>query len=79
MPSVRMQGGPPPADVFAAHPLAREADAGAVTSVLAALAGYLVREGRQPPPPGLPTLRDFQKAQGEVALDWLRRRMGSSP
>ena len=79
LPSVRMQGGPLPADVFACHLLARDADADAVTSVLAAVAGYLVRAGRQPPPPGLPTLRAFQTAQGGAALDWLRRRMGSSP
>ncbi|MEU8803992.1 aminoglycoside phosphotransferase family protein [Spirillospora sp. NPDC048819] len=79
LPSIRMQGGPPPAGVFAAHPVARHADDAAVTSVLAALAGYFVRSGRQPPPPGLPTLRAFQKAQGDAALDWLRRRMESSP
>jgi hypothetical protein len=30
--------------------------------------------GRQPDPPGLPTLRRFQQAQGDVALDWLRAR-----
>ncbi|WP_207947155.1 phosphotransferase [Actinomadura sp. 7K507] len=79
LPSVRTQGGPPPAGVFAGHPLARDAGDEAVTSVLAALAGYFVREGGQPPPPDLPTLRAFQKAQGRAALDWLRRRMGSSP
>ncbi|MGP4028815.1 phosphotransferase family protein [Actinomadura sp. 3N407] len=78
LPSIHTQGGPPPAGVFAAHPVARHADDDAVTSVLAALAGYLVRAGRRPPP-GLPTLRAFQKAQGDAALDWLRRRMESSP
>jgi nucleoside-diphosphate-sugar epimerase len=79
LPSVRLQGGPPPAGVFAAHPLTRHADADAVTSVVAALAGYFVHRGGQPPPPGLPTLRAFQRDQGAVALDWLRHRMESSP
>ncbi|WP_396454977.1 aminoglycoside phosphotransferase family protein [Actinomadura sp.] len=79
LPSVHLQGGPSPADVFGAHPLARGADEEAVTSVVAAVAGYFVHAGRQPPPPGLPSLRAFQRDQGEVALDWLRRRMESSP
>ena len=30
----------------------------------------------RPPPPGLPTLRAFQAAQGAVALAWLRRLTG---
>ncbi|TYB42540.1 aminoglycoside phosphotransferase family protein [Actinomadura chibensis] len=75
LPSVRMQGGPPPDDVFAAHPLGRDADAEAVTRVVAALAGFFVEQGLRPPPPGLPTLRDFQAAQGAEALTWLRRRL----
>ncbi|OLT30062.1 aminoglycoside phosphotransferase [Actinomadura sp. CNU-125] len=75
LPSVRLQGGPPPADVFAAHPLAAAADDAAVTAVLAAITGFFVHGGRQPPPPGLPTLRDFQRAQGEIALAWLRDRL----
>ncbi|MBE1536545.1 aminoglycoside phosphotransferase family protein [Actinomadura algeriensis] len=75
LPSVRLQGGPPPARVFAAHPLAASADDAPVTAVLAAIAGFFVHGGRLPPPPGLPTLRDFQRAQGEIALAWLRDRL----
>ena len=30
----------------------------------------------RPDPPGLPTVRAFQRAQGEVALRWLRTRLG---
>ena len=33
-------------------------------------------EGRMPDPPGLPTVRAFQRAQGEVTLRWLRTRLG---
>jgi aminoglycoside phosphotransferase (APT) family kinase protein len=76
LPSVAMSGGPPPEDILAAHPVSRSADPAAVTSVLAALAGYFIRQSRQPPPPGLPTVRAVQAAQGRAALDWLKIRAG---
>jgi aminoglycoside phosphotransferase (APT) family kinase protein len=76
LPSVTMQGGPDPEPTFAAHPVAAEADPLAVTTTLAAWAGFLIAGSRLPPPPGLPTLRAFQLGQGVVALDWLRRRTG---
>jgi aminoglycoside phosphotransferase (APT) family kinase protein len=76
LPSVRMQGGPPPETVFDGHPVAKDADPAAVTAVLAALTGYFVRHSRLPAPPGLPTLREFQAAQGRTALAWLRTRTG---
>ncbi|HUZ26475.1 MAG TPA: aminoglycoside phosphotransferase family protein [Streptosporangiaceae bacterium] len=75
-PSIAMQGGPPAEEVFTGHPVARDADPAAVTAVLAALAGYFVRASRQPDPPGIPTVRAFQAAQGAVTLDWLRLRTG---
>jgi aminoglycoside phosphotransferase (APT) family kinase protein len=76
LPSVAMQGGPPPEQVFNAHPVTKAADPEAATAVIAALAGYFVRQSRQPPPPGIPTVREFQRAQGQVALSWLRQRTG---
>ncbi|MPY61906.1 aminoglycoside phosphotransferase family protein [Streptomyces spongiae] len=76
LPSVRAQGGPDPEEVFAAHPLGRDAESDAVTATLAGFAGFMIRNCRQPPPPGLPTLRAFQRAQGEAALEWLRKRLG---
>ena len=69
LPSVGMQGGPAP------HELFTDPDPG-VTSVVAALTGYFVRHARLPGPPGIPTVRAFQRAQGLVALDWLKRRTG---
>ncbi|SEU37989.1 aminoglycoside phosphotransferase family protein [Nonomuraea wenchangensis] len=66
LPSVGMQGGPPPWELFA----------DAEPAVVAAVAGYLARQSRQPAPPGLATVREFQRAQGVVALEWLRRRTG---
>lgn len=75
LPALRLDGGPDPAAAFAAQPLARAADPDAVTAVLAGFAGYFTRQALQPPPPGLPTVRAFQDAQGRVARDWLARRI----
>jgi len=75
LPSVALNGGPPPESVLAAHPVARDADPGGVTAVVAALAGMFTYLGRQPDPPGLPTVRAFQRAHGEVALAWLKARI----
>ncbi|MCX4910135.1 phosphotransferase family protein [Streptomyces sp. NBC_00878] len=79
LPCVRAQGGADLEVLFTEHPLGREADPAGVTATLAALAGYFVRQSRQPSPPGLPTLRAFQRVQGDAALEWLRQRLGSSP
>jgi hypothetical protein len=76
IPSVTMQGGPPPQDIFARYPASRAADSDAVTCGVATLAGYFTRQSLLPPPPGLPTLRAFQAAQGSVARRWLARRTG---
>ncbi|MEV0592074.1 aminoglycoside phosphotransferase family protein [Nonomuraea cavernae] len=69
LPSVGMQGGPQP------HELLPDPDP-AVTAVVAAIAGFMVRHGRLPDPPGLPTVRAFQRAQGVVAVEWLKQRTG---
>jgi aminoglycoside phosphotransferase (APT) family kinase protein len=76
-PSVAMQGGPDLDWLLARHPSAARADPGAVTAWLAALAGYLIHGPLLPPPPGLPTLRPFQAAQGAVARAWLEARLGT--
>lgn len=75
-PSVTMQGGPPPEEVLARSPAARTADPDAVTAAIATVAGYFSRGALQPPPPGLPTVRAFQAAQGVVAREWLAARTG---
>jgi hypothetical protein len=76
LPSVGMQGGPDPETLFTAHPLGAAADPAAVSAVLAGLTGFFLSRGRRPDPPGLPTVRAFQRAQGAVALTWLRNRLG---
>ena len=77
-PSVAMQGGPPPEQVIARHPAARSTDPAHITAAVAAVAGYFTRGALQPPPPGLPTLREFQAAQGTVAREWVAQRAGLS-
>ena len=58
-----------------ADPLGRAADPAAVDSYVAALAGYFTRQALLPPPPGLPTLRAFQAAQGTIARTWAAERL----
>lgn len=43
--------------------------------VVTGFTGYLLDAARQPPPPGLPTVRAFQRAQGDALLPWMRRRL----
>ncbi|GAC1507473.1 MAG: hypothetical protein NVS2B16_02740 [Chloroflexota bacterium] len=75
-PSVAMQDGPDPEALLARRRAARSADPDAVTAAIAAFAGYLTHRSFQPSPPGLPTLRSFQAAQGAIARRWLARRTG---
>jgi aminoglycoside phosphotransferase (APT) family kinase protein len=74
LPSIRLQQGPPPETIWAAHPMAGQTDPDAVTAVVAAVAGYFTHRSRQPAPKGIPTVRDFQRAQAEITIRWLRER-----
>jgi aminoglycoside phosphotransferase (APT) family kinase protein len=70
-PSVAMQGGPEPADLLARSRTGRSASQESLTATVCALAGYFTQRSLRPPPPGLPTVREFQAAQGEVTRRWL--------
>jgi aminoglycoside phosphotransferase (APT) family kinase protein len=70
-PSVTMQGGPEPAALLARSRLGQDASPDAVRAVVCAMAGFFTASALMPPPPGLPTLRRFQAAQGEIARRWL--------
>jgi hypothetical protein len=72
LPSIELEGGGPPESVLARAGLG-DLDTDQVVPVVAALAGYFANMSRLPDPPGLPTLRGFQRAQGEVSNAWLRR------
>lgn len=71
LPSVAMQGGPAPWEVFDTHPLARGVPARDLDAVLAGVLGFFLFRGRLPQVPSLPGLRAFQWAQGLEALRWM--------
>lgn len=75
LPCVALQGGPDPAAAWASSPFAATADPEAVDAALAAVAGYFTHSALLPAPPGLPTLREFQRMQAGPALAWLRSRL----
>jgi hypothetical protein len=72
LPSVELEGGGEPESVLERVGLG-QLDPSAQTPLVAALAGYFADRGRLPDPPGLPTLRPFQRAQGDVTVKWLQR------
>lgn len=51
------------------------ASAEQINAVLSGLTAYFFDASRRPPPPGLPSIRGFQRKQGKATLDWLRRRL----
>ena len=69
-----MQGGPDPETLLRRFGPAADADPDAVDAVLAAIAGFFTIGSLLPDPPGLPTLRAFQAAQGRIARRLARRR-----
>ncbi len=75
-PSVVLEGGPEPEELLALYRPACAVERDILAVLVAAFSGFLVRHSLQAPPPGLPTLRGFQAAQGAVALAWLRRLTG---
>jgi Ser/Thr protein kinase RdoA (MazF antagonist) len=75
-PSVALEGGPDPEDLLTRYRPPRPCRREQVTAMVAGVAGFFTSESPRPDPPGLPTLRAFQSAQGRVALEWLRRRTG---
>lgn len=73
-PSVAMQGGPKPEELLARHAAGSAADPKAVSAVIAAVAGFFTLQSLQAPAPGIPGIRRFQAAQGEIARHWLADR-----
>jgi hypothetical protein len=60
LPSLALEHGPPP-DEFG------------VDEFAAFVAGFFAARAGLPKPPGAPTVRDFQRLQAEIALDWAER------
>lgn len=61
--------------VLATHPVFAEATALQIDAVLAGLAGYFIDVARTVAPVGLPTVRAFQKQQGDAVIKWLKERL----
>lgn len=78
LPSVGLSGGPDPSWVAERYHLFAEVDPDALLAAVAATTGFFVRAAQDDPPPGLPTVRAFQAAQGEIALAWLGRLLGEA-
>lgn len=64
--------------VLRSHGVFTLATAESVNGFLSGLAAYFIDAARQPPPPGLPTVRAFQQQQGETVIHWLRERLSAS-
>jgi hypothetical protein len=75
-PSVELEGGPAPEELLALSAHGSAAEHSVIAPLVAAFGGFLVGHSLQSAPPGLPTLRPFQAAQGAVALAWLERLTG---
>ena len=77
--ALELEGGGPPAETM--RRLAPESGptGAALTAVVAAILGYFEFQGALPDPPGLPTVRAFQRAQGEIAARWLDELLEATP
>jgi len=64
--------------MLASHDVFTALNATNVNGFLSGLAAYFIDAARQPPQPGLPTVRAFQQQQGEAVIHWLRDRLSSS-
>ena len=72
LPSVAMQGGPAPWETWARLAGTDQVPEAHLRVTLAAVTGFFLDRSMQAPAPGIPTLRTFQRAQGEEGLRWLR-------
>jgi len=64
--------------LLASHEVFTPATTANVNGFLSGLAAFFVDGARQPPPPGLPTLRAFQQKQGDAVIHWLRDRLSAA-
>jgi aminoglycoside phosphotransferase (APT) family kinase protein len=74
--NVRVYGGDP-RDMLERCATESGADPGDLIAVLVGLAGFFLDAARRPPPPGIETVRAFQRAQGDAVLAWLRELLAS--
>lgn len=60
--------------VIRSHAVFDDMTSDAATRTLTGLAGFFLEAALQPPAPGIPTLRAFQRDQAIACLEWLRER-----
>lgn len=72
---VEAHGGHDVERIIADHPLTRSVDPAQLTQAVLAASGMFEFQHRRPAPPGLPTLREFQRAYALASTGWLRRRL----
>jgi Ser/Thr protein kinase RdoA (MazF antagonist) len=72
VPAMVLEGCGSPFELMAAAPHLRGLDAGDLLTLVVTIAGYFAYRSHQPTQPGLPTVRAFQAAQGDVCIDWLK-------
>jgi aminoglycoside phosphotransferase (APT) family kinase protein len=75
LPSIAMHGGGDIDALWRDHPLSTGVDDDAVNAAIAGATGLFIGRSLKPPVPFLPTIRQFQRAQGIAAFTWLARRM----
>jgi len=68
LPSLELEGGPPPEALLPGHP-----------EVAAWISGYFAARAGRPVIPTAPRVRDIQKAQLTTALPWAQRALGLRP
>jgi Ser/Thr protein kinase RdoA (MazF antagonist) len=61
---------------LARFPAVRAVDPIDITAFIAAVVGGLTFAAAMPEPPGLPTIRSWQREQAAMLLSWLSRRTG---
>ena len=62
-------------EIVATHPLSRDVDPWLITLVVLGMTGLLESRSRAEPPPGLPTIRRWQRHAARGASRWLRHRL----
>lgn len=65
-----------PDELLRSSAIGRGAPRAGVDALVCAFAGFMTEASRRPAPPGLPTLRAFQRSYVGPNLEWVRRRTG---
>lgn len=76
LPSIAVDGGPTPTEIEQRYNAFASVDRDRIDRVLVGVTGLFTVHGLRPDPPGLPTVRAFQRAQAAISRAWLAERLG---